>query len=230
VAGNAARRARRLGQEPEPLDGEPFDDAIDGEADDRPSGPSRSARFLAWVDQGNKEGSSYRMQGRDAPGAYAASIVLVVIPFVFIVANATHHGTALPSPIWQAAGLIFGLATAVTVRLANRVVTPLAAVVSVLLTGTGSSAVPKSLQYLTEVDLVVGMAVVVVLTMRQSRARGVQTAERRAAQRPAGRDARSGRGSGAGSTAKRRSGKKAEEPAGPPPSRRYTPPKNRSSA
>lgn len=221
MAGKAARRNRRDALEADDVD-ELADLAIDD--DRRPTRPSLLTRFVAWVDQTDQADSSTRMQGRDPQGAYAASAVLVVLPLVFIAANATHHGAALASPVFQAAGLIFGLLTAASVRLANRIVTPLVAIISVLLTGTQTSAIPHSLQYLTEVDLVVGMATVIVLTMRQSRARGAMTASRRAAARGSRPAARSGQAPA------KRGAKKAEDPAGPPPSRRYTPPKNRSSA
>lgn len=232
MAGKASRRARRMSLEAEEA-GE-LDD-LDEEAagtEERPprrTGAGLVSRFLVWVNQSNHEGSSVRMQGRDAIGSYAASVLLTLIPFVFVVANATHRGEPLPSPVFQAMGVVLGLLTAVSIRLENRILTPLVGIISVLLTGTQPNAIPRSLQWLSEVDLIVGMGLALVLYMRQSRARGAQTAERRAAQRQAraqrqgrtGRDARGGRSAG-------RRGSKEPEPTGPPRSRRYTPPKNRS--
>jgi uncharacterized integral membrane protein len=240
MAGKSARRARRMGleeQDPDQVE------ALDRSADEPevverprrgqlPATRSLPARFVAWVNQQGREGSSLHMQGRDAMGAYLVSVVLVVIPLVFIVANATTHtGTVLPSPIFQALGLILGLLTAASVKLENRVLTPLAAVISVLLTGTQPSAIPHNLQWLSEVDLVAGMGLVIVLTMRQSRARGVERAGERAARQAArsGRDARGGRtGAPRGSRTGGKRGGKQPEPTGPAPNRRYTPPKGRS--
>lgn len=235
MAGKASRRARQLSLEAEEAGELEPDDVDDEPVDEEPAPrrvrPALLPRFLDWVNQSNHEGSSVRMQGRDAIGSYAASVVLVVIPLVFIAANATHHGAALPSPIFQAAGAVLGLLTALSVRLENRILTPLAGVISVLVAGFQPTAIPRSVQWLSEVHLIVGMALALVLYMRQSRARGAQTAERRAAQRQArsqrqgrgGRDARGGKAAG-------RKGAKEPEPTGPAASRRYTPPKNRSSA
>lgn len=217
----AARRARRDAIN----ETEGFDDAV-GEDDDLAPGPQRyrtaatkRVTSLLGTQQNDpsKPPSSLRMGGREPAVAYVVAGVLAVLAIIFLTAAGDK---ALPHPdrVFPAIGLVLALAMAASVRLNNRIVTAIAGMASTLAATGNASGIPISVRGLSTIDLVAATGFAVWVTLRQSKARNLRLAEQRRAV-AATRPARGGKKAG-------RKGAMVEELKGPPPSRRYTPPKN----
>lgn len=206
--------------------------------------PTRRSPLLAQVVSAlNKGGddpaqvaSSLRMRGNETTLGYAVAAVLAVVSVVFLTVTTGKGAPAHPITLLPAIGLVLALAMAATVQLSNRILSAFLAVTSSL--ATTATQAPNSVRSLSTVDLLAALLFAVWITLRQSKARSVLLAERRKANqaargggsRSAGGRTAHGRPTGAAGERPGRRGRKAAEaePAGPPPSARYTPPKKRS--
>ena len=189
------------------------------------------ARFVGAIDQrrdpADRPVSSLRMRDKETSVAYVVAAVQVVVPVVFLTVTTGKGAPAHPLTLAPAIGLVLALAMAASIRLSNRILTAFLAVTSTLATTSVGNAVPLSVRSLSTVDLLAALLFAMWITLRQSKARNAVLAERRKANqavRSAGSHSAESRGAGG-----RRGRKAAEaaEPTGPPPSARYTPPKNR---
>lgn len=209
---------------------------------DRPPLLTRMARAIdKRSDNPDEPASSLRMRGNETTFGYASAAILAIVPVVFLTVTTGPGAPPHPVTVAPAIGVVLALAMAASMRLSNRILTAFLAVTSSL--ATTATAVPTSVRPLSTVDLLAALGFALWITLRQSKARNAVLAERRKANqavgntpsRNAGGRGAGGRGAGAGGAGARpaggRRGRKAAEaaePTGPPPSARYTPPKNRS--
>jgi len=163
--------------------------------------------------------SSLRMRPQEIKVGYLAAVVLIVIPIVFLTVTTGKGAPAHPSAVLPAIGLVLAVAMVATISLSNRILSAILAGSSSL--ATTSSVVPASVRGLSNVDLIAAMGFAVWISLRQSKARKLAVVQRRKA-------AQAGRPGGTRPARKGRRDTKVEEPTGPPPSARYTPPKKRS--
>ncbi len=171
------------------------------------------------VDDPDEPTSSLRMRPQEIKVGYLAAIVLIVIPIVFLTVTTGKGAPAHPSSVLPALGLVLAVAMVATISLSNRILSAILAASSSL--ATTSSLVPTSVRGLSTVDLIAAMGFAVWISLRQSKARKLALVQRRKA-------AQAGRPGGPRPARKGRRDAKVEEPTGPPPSARYTPPKKRS--
>ncbi|MDQ2726529.1 MAG: hypothetical protein M3Y91_01380 [Actinomycetota bacterium] len=209
-------------------------------------------RLLEAIDQRgdrpSKLASSVRMRGNEPTVGYVIGALQVIIPVAFLTVTTGRGAPPHPATVAPVIGLVLALCMAASIRLSNRILTAFLAVTSTL--ATTATAVPASVRALSTVDLLAGLGFAMWITLRQSKARNVVLAERRKANQAArsaggrnvggrnvggrnvarsagGRNARLDAGSRPASSRRGRKAAEAAEPAGPPPSARYTPPKKR---
>ncbi len=185
-----------------------------------------AGRLAAFLDKRHDDPdqptSSLRMRGNETLIAYAASLVLAVIPIVFLTVTTGKGAPAHPRAVVPALGLVLGVAMAASVQLSNRVLSAILAMASSL--ATTATVAPVSVRYLSTADLFAALGFSVLVLLRQSKARNALLAERRKAKQTS----RPSRPNGTEPARRGRKGAKEPEPTGPRPSSRYTPPKKRS--
>ncbi|MBV9660374.1 MAG: hypothetical protein JO337_04385 [Acidimicrobiales bacterium] len=159
------------------------------------------------------------MRGKETRYGYIVAAELVVVAILNLIVTHGKGAPAHPQTTVALIGLFAAIGLAALLRTRNRMIVGIGSVVASFFVSTLPQA-PQSLSTLHFLALAIPLVYAFYLTQRQRRATTSRLRERRAtASSPSPRE----------SSGRRRKRKQAEEPTGPAPSRRYTPPKSKRS-
>lgn len=159
---------------------------------------------------------SNRLRGNEITYGYIVGGIIAVAGIIMLVVTTGKGAPTHPQPIWAALGVVLGLATVLTIRFSNRMLTSLVAIAGGFVSGQAKT--PSSLSGVKIVALLAPVVYGMLIFRRQSKADRVLRASR-PRQSPAERRAGRARGRNAGAT------KDEPVPGRPKASGRYTPPK-----
>jgi hypothetical protein len=160
------------------------------------------------------DGNPSTMKGNELLMGYGVAVIVVIVGVLDLAVTTGAGAPAHPSTWAPIAGIVLGLALALTMRFRNRLVSPFIAIFAAFFVELAKA--PKSLSIPHVVALIAAVGFALVLSMRQRR-------EQRAVGGPAQRR-------GAADARRRRRSGEPEPPTGvkrPAPSARYTPPKSK---
>ncbi len=157
---------------------------------------------------------SSRLRGNEITYGYAVGGIIAVASVIMLVVPPAKGAST--QPLWPTLGIVLGLATVLSIRFHNRMLTSLVAIAGGFVSGQAKT--PASVSGVKIVALLAPVLYGVMIFRRQSKADRALRARRPRQSAAERRGARSG---GRGSA---RSGDE-PEPGKPKPSGRYTPPK-----
>jgi hypothetical protein len=160
-----------------------------------------------------------RLRGTEITYAYGVGAVIAIAGIIMLVVTKGKGAPVHPQPIWAALGIVFGVATILSVRFSHRMLTALVAIAGGFV--SGQARTPNSLSGIKIVALIAPVLYGVVIFRRQSKADRVvrgQTPRQTPAERRAAR--------AAGGKGRRGAAEARPVPGQPKASGRYTPPKS----